>query len=307
MLSSSKILTFLFLTLYSYAFAELEDFFKKAENKSSIHQMENIDFIYMINLDKRPEKYQMSLKALKRYDIVPYRFSAVNGWELENSTINQIGIIYNTDMNFQETVSTYTLIDGKEKIDYHDIKNEGTCYFYKNLSRGAIGIALSHLSVLQDAFDSGYETIWIMEDDVEVIRDPRIIPKLIKKLDVIDDNWDILFTDPETRAPNGKVVKVCATCPRPNFKIRATKYYCYRKKINKDFTLKRARYGAYSYIIRRSGIQKILEFYKKYKIYAAYDIDCFYAPDLKIYTCNKRIVSSRCDAQTDNFSAGYLK
>ncbi|MFI5334690.1 MAG: hypothetical protein ACHQT8_05960 [Chlamydiales bacterium] len=35
---------------------------------------------------------------------------------------------------------------------------------------------LSHLSILQDAFDSGYETIWVMEDDIEVVRNPTFSP-----------------------------------------------------------------------------------------------------------------------------------
>lgn len=30
---------------------------------------------------------------------------------------------------------------------------------------------LSHLSVLKDALDSGYETIWVMEDDIHIIQD----------------------------------------------------------------------------------------------------------------------------------------
>jgi acetolactate synthase-1/2/3 large subunit len=42
---------------------------------------------------------------------------------------------------------------------------------------GAIGIALSHLSILQDAYDSGYETVWVMEDDVDIMQK---VNKLLK-------------------------------------------------------------------------------------------------------------------------------
>ena len=37
-------------------FAKVEDHFKKALSKDGNHQIRNIDFIYMINLDERPEK-----------------------------------------------------------------------------------------------------------------------------------------------------------------------------------------------------------------------------------------------------------
>ena len=43
---------------------ELERFFKKAENKTSIHRMDEIDFIYMINLDERPEKFDLASNGL---------------------------------------------------------------------------------------------------------------------------------------------------------------------------------------------------------------------------------------------------
>jgi len=70
--------------------AGLQDHFKKAEGKSDIHKTRNIDFIYMINLDERPEKWQMSIAQLASYGIIPYRFSAVNGWELSLEDINDV-------------------------------------------------------------------------------------------------------------------------------------------------------------------------------------------------------------------------
>ena len=68
--------------------AALEDHFKKIIDKTSGHQIRNIDFIYMINLDERPEKFQTCIERLAPYEIDPYRFSAVNGWRL---SLDQIG------------------------------------------------------------------------------------------------------------------------------------------------------------------------------------------------------------------------
>ena len=42
-------------------FAKLEDHLKKIIDKGEGHQIRNVDFIYLINLDKRPEKVPPAL------------------------------------------------------------------------------------------------------------------------------------------------------------------------------------------------------------------------------------------------------
>lgn len=303
---TSLLLSFIIL-VSPFLRGDLVDHLKKITEKSDIHRIDNIDFIYMINLDERPEKYQKSLEILSPYNIIPYRFSAVNGWKLNISTLNDVGVRYNGRTPFHQKATFFSKI-GKDKIiPVEDAVKLSGNYFAKGVRASHVGIVLSHLSVLQDALDSGYEIIWVMEDDIMVNQDPRILSYLIDQLTSIDEQWDILYTDSETTNPEGVEVRVHSSCPRPNFKIKPTEYYCYRKKINKNFTLKRARFGAYSMILRRSGIKKILDFFKKYNIFAPYDIDCFYAENLRIYTCNEKIVSHRINALSDNDSPGYIK
>ena len=82
------------LLLCLEAQGKLEDHFKKIDSRSPVHKMRNIDFIYMINLDKRPEKFAQSANELIQFGIIPCRFSAVNGWELSLETINDVGLKY---------------------------------------------------------------------------------------------------------------------------------------------------------------------------------------------------------------------
>src|SRR5690349_17788875 len=58
-----KILICFFLAMLSL-YADLEDHFKKFEHgpPSEQEHLHNIDFIYMINLDQRPEKWHKSLE-----------------------------------------------------------------------------------------------------------------------------------------------------------------------------------------------------------------------------------------------------
>ena len=60
-----------------------------------------------------------------------------------------------------------------------------------------IGCALSHLSVIRNAYDAGYQTIWVLEDDIAVEQDPHRLSALIDKLDSLvgKEGWDILYTD----------------------------------------------------------------------------------------------------------------
>lgn len=285
------------------------DHLKKAEGKSDIHTMRNIDFIYTINLDQRPEKYANCCQQLNPYGIYPYRFSAVNGWELTLETINDIGLKFTPGMKGGFLGTSY-LPDGNFQPHHEIIGTPGQAYFCHCMARGTIGIVLSHVSVLQDAYDSGYETIWVMEDDVDVVGDPRKLSELIDKLDkkVGADQWDILFTDQDIRGVDGKYIPAYEIDPRgrPNFTPANKAQYSIRRQIDRNFRRIGARFGAHSMIIRRSGIEKILKFMKQYDVYFPYDMD-FYLPDgIVLYNVMKDVVSNQARAISDNGGPNYL-
>jgi len=287
----------------------LEKYFKKADHKSSSHKINGIDFIYMINLDERPEKFVRTSEELERFGISPYRFSAVNGWKLTAEVINQVGVKFSSDFGNEKFLgSIYREIDGKEYLGNEIIKPNGETFFSLGMSRGAIGIVLSHLSVLQDAYNSGYETIWVMEDDVEVLNDPNMISELIPKLDQRVGDWDILFTDTDTKDHNGNHVPCRAIAARPNVQIAplASFLECFYP-VSIDFSRIGMRYGAYSMIVRRSGMEKILSYFKTYGIFIPYDMDIWLNPNLKMYSLNKDLISHKAGSPTDNSHPNYLR
>lgn len=299
-----KILFFLLLSSLSLS-AELADHFKKIPQKPEIQSIEKVDYIYVINLDKRPEKFEGCQVQLAPYNVEPFRFSAVNGWELTLQDIEDVGVVFESWMQ-QGIWGTFYRIDTPE----HEVMNvEGKAYFSHCMSRGAIGICLSHLSVLQDAYDSGYETIWVMEDDIEIIRNPHLISSTITQLDSVvgKEGWDILFTDQDTKNSKGEYVPCFAYAHRPNF-VSANPYgYALRQYVGFDLRQIGARYGAYSMIVRRSGMKKILDFFKEYKIFLPYDIDFNQIPNIKMFTVFNDIVSTQTDAPSDNGGPNYEK
>ena len=306
--------TYLFFSFFilsiSSAFSHLFDHLKKAEGKSPIHQMQNIDFIYVINLDKRPEKFLQSSQALEKYGIYPYRFSAVNGWELPLTVVNDVGLKYEPWMT--SLFATTYPFENKGVGVHERMTKVGTAYFTYGMLKSHIGICLSHISVLQDAWDSGYETIWVMEDDIDIIRDPHLISTLISQLDALvgKENWDVLFTDQNTKGADGEYVLALGAAERPDMdcslKERYSEKYTMNKEISADFRAISARFGAYSMIIRRSGIRKLLDFAMGHQIFLPYDMDNYLAPGLRRYALTYDVVSTLVGALSDNVKPGYL-
>ncbi len=294
---------FLFLLGLACSFylqASVDQYLKKDKSTKTCKSIRNIDFIYIINLNHRTEKLKFSLDQLKPYDIVPYRFSAVNGWLLSIEAINHLGVKLKPDMQ-KDFWGTCYLPENKGLEQHEIIEKIGRNYFCHCMSKGAIGIILSHLSVLQDALDFGYETIWVMEDDIEVLKNPHILSSLIDKLDLLTHkNWDVLFTDQDTRDKTGEYIICNQTALRPNFIPRHKGIFLLRKNVSYDFRKIGARYGTYSMIIRRSGMKKILNFIKTYKIFLPYDMDFYMAPNITMYTPQEDIVASLLDSLSDN-------
>lgn len=299
-----KSIFFALLLLNNLSYSVLSDHLKKAEGKSASHNMRNIDFIYMINLDRRPEKFVQSSVGLNPYGIYPYRFSAVDGMELSLETINDVGLKYQTTMN--PLFATSFPFEAEGKLSHGFTAEIGQTYFVHCMAKGPIAIALSHISVLKDALDSGYETIWVMEDDIEVAKDPSIISDLIDRLDALvgKNNWDVLFTDQDYRGPDGKLQPAYGAQKRPDmdvrFEERYSEKYTINKKISEDFRKISARFGAHSMIIRRSGIEKLLKFFFEKGIYLPYDLDNYLAPGLNRYALCYDVVINALNPISDN-------
>jgi len=301
-----KHLLILLLGLGLSLHARVEDHFKAAIGKSDSHKMRNIDFIYVLNLDQRPEKFQRCAQLLALWGIEPYRFSAVNGWELSLETVTDVGVRYQPWMSTGAWGTYYEEDHWKEAVHEYVYK-AGRTYFCHCMSLGAIGIALSHLSILQDAYDSGYETIWVMEDDIDILRNPHLLSDLIDRLDetVGEEEWDVLFTDQDTKNTLGHYVPCTGFAWRPNFYPAEISRFADRRIISPDFRSIGARFGAYSMIVRRSGMKKILDFMKEYNIFLPYDIEFPLPNDIKLYTVLVDIVSTWPGAPSDNGSPAY--
>ena len=293
--------------LFSPLFADISDHLKPLPNKSC-STLPGIDFVYLINLDERPEKLQRTLDQLAPFKVIPYRFSAVNGWKLTLDEINDVGLKFSPEMQGGFMATCYPP-DGNFEPSHELLEIYGRTYFCHCLSRGAIGIALSHISILQDAYDSGYETIWVMEDDVWVIHNPYALSEAIRKLDFLvgRDGWDILFTDKDIRDVNGIHKTTYWAGRRPDFlAFSSSNNYAMKNPISQDFYQIGARSGAHSMILRRSGIEKLLQFFQAHQIFFPYDMEYILPPGIRLFTVSDDIVTNLPKASSDNGGPNYL-
>ena len=279
---------------------EISGYFHQLENNTEIaNPFCYIDYIYLINLDCRPEKLETCMEQLLPYGVIPSRFSAVNGWLLSSIELEELGTkVHSRKLKKHSCrIVSHEGVEKLKKIAFERVYHDKTC-FSNVMTQGAIGCTLSHLSVLQDAYDSGYEIIWVLEDDIKVIKNPLLLDNYIYLLNSLvgKDNWDILYTDlrPNSKAfLNKDYMKQCLW--RPDMKYTLGNSYSSASVIDKDFMRIKSRLKTHSMIISRSGIKKILDFVKKHHIFRPYDLELAIIPDIKLYNLCFDLVSATSD------------
>ncbi len=249
----------------------IEKYLSKIENKSNANQIRNVDYIYLINLDKCVERFEYCMEQFIRCQIRPHRVSAVYGKELPQEAFDHFGVklkpnqIPNWEMMW--------CVDQSKPV-------EERRYVYKGMGKGAIGCFLSHLSILVDALESGYERIWILEDDILIKEDPRCLSEYIDRLDSLVGwkGWDVLYTDAGDVLPQfeGKIYR------RPDLLVDYENLpVC--EKVGEDFYRIGGRCGTNSMIVSREGIKRIVGYYSKYNFFNGYDQELSLIPGIRLF------------------------
>jgi hypothetical protein len=147
--------------------------------------------------------------------------------------------------------------------------------------------------------------IWIIEDDIKIVSNPHEISSMITTLNTLAPNWDVFFTDNEVKGPDEKPVPCMVIRPRPLIHAQSLEYYLLRAPITPDIIKIGMRFGSASMVVRRSGMKKLLDFFKTYKFYFPYDIDYFFVPGINLYTCTRDIVTNIAVGPSDNGKPSY--
>ncbi len=242
----------------------IENYLTEVVVQNFVSGINEVDCVYVINLEHRPQKWIETRNIFNSFGIYPNRVNAINGWMLSKK-------------DQQLLCGNYPL----------------------RLRGGQIGCILSHISTLQDAFKRGYSVIWVCEDDIQICENPHQLSDLISQLSLIDPEWDVFYTDSDSKNGLGKITPSVGSDFRPDFPHMDLAYYTKKEIINRDLIRKNQRFGAYSYILSRRGIEKILDHFTKNYLWTSYDIDIHYTPEIRQYCMRRDLVSINWEKPSD--------
>ncbi|KAF6022292.1 CERCAM [Bugula neritina] len=126
------------------------------------------DEIYLINLERRPDRRIMMEQALAELGIEYKYFPAVDGRQLNETYLDQLGV--------------------KQLEGYLDP------YHKRPMKMGEIGCFLSHYFIWKEMEEKGYNRILIFEDDVRFrVNFIRYFYEMMAEADRHINGWDLLY------------------------------------------------------------------------------------------------------------------
>lgn len=277
----------------------MREYLVSVDHTAPERQLEGVDYIYVLNLDESKDRLKNIVDELAAYKLVPQRLSAVQGRKLTPEVFEALGLRLEPGMRLGDWAVDFSA-PGEGEFVYLGKEHYGRVFYSKKTYKGAVGCTLSHLSAIQDGYDRGYETVWILEDDVEVVQDPHVLVDLMKKL----GEWDVLYTDSDTERQAEWPFSVEDVLWRPDrsqLKLPGPKVI-----LDSEFEMAGIRFGALSYIIKRSGMKKILDFYAQFPIFLPWDLELSLIPDLKKYNLRKPVATLGRKFPSDILPRGWV-
>ncbi|CAG2220126.1 GLT25D [Mytilus edulis] len=126
------------------------------------------DKIYILNLERRPERRERIEKILAELKLDYSIFSAVDGRKLNPERLAELGV---------------TILPGYEDMSLK-----------RNMTYGEVGCTLSHYFIWKDMIANNYNKIWIIEDDASFF--PMFRKQFSRAFADIEEfvpNWDLMF------------------------------------------------------------------------------------------------------------------
>lgn len=234
--------------------------------------MEGVDCIYVINLDARRDKWERLQPLFEKYHLKVNRVSAINGWELSKKDKKALAGPYRA-----------------------------------RLKGGQLGCLLSHVSILKDAYERGFNRIWVLEDDIDFLEELSQLASLLEKLSQADPDWDIFYTDPDCKNEKGEYFRPSSVDPRPDQLLEPFDFYQQRITLDDKIMQIRSRFATHSMLISKKGIEKILRYFTHVYLYSPIDWDIHYIPGIRQYASIEDIVATwRNNPYSDTISTSSL-
>ena len=152
--------------------------------------LNEIEKIYIINLDTYPDRLKKIENALNKLAIPPSyeRFKAMNG-----KYINYVNLANGERISSLQVIESNKQLNGKFRIECPDSKlkdfyGEFNDAFIKN---GVIGCFCSHREIWNDIIQKNYKKVLVLEDDVDFVSSAKEF--LAISMENAPNNYDLLY------------------------------------------------------------------------------------------------------------------
>jgi hypothetical protein len=140
-----------------------------------------------------------------------------------------------------------------------------------------------------------------LEDDVEFLEEFQKIPTLLTRLQQFDPDWDIFYTDHDSRRLGGGYNYATELNKREDQYLPPISYFLQREEVVEKITKLRLRYGTYSMIISRKGIATLYDYFTHVYLWSPIDIDLHTIPCIREYASTEEIVTHRSHDNDSGF------
>lgn len=239
---------FLFLGILSVSFFEM-DLILAVEDQKISEEVSNLyDKIYVISLDRTPERFANVKKQFDRLNLKCERFSAVDGnlitvTDVETNQIIPWGSIYTKGYRYG------AILKISQQEQYKNVE-----FFYKHdqytPNPGEFGCAMSHRAVWGDVVKHKYKRVIVLEDDITL--EDNFLKNFSQVMKNLPDDFDVFFlgitflphqSDTYFKSPDLWLKK-----------FKNTSSSCYAKiKPNTNVS------GFYAYVINYDSAKKLLK------------------------------------------------
>jgi glycosyl transferase family 25 len=265
----SVLVTVFFLSTVVFAeenfISSLPSFLKQVEIVEENSGLRGVDCIYVINLKERPERWDLLSKRFLEQNLKANRMDAVNGWKIPLEQRNR-------------------LIDPRIHTNY-----------YLELNGGEVGCLLSHLSIYQDAWERGFEVIWVCEDDIVFNRNVECISSLLEELFFLDPDWDLLYTE---HTMFGSTTQ--------RHRPEQSPYKVLNQDVSDTLARTHGRFGTHSMILSKKGLEKVLSYFYSRYFWAPIDVDLHYI-GLKEYSIKQGLTHIQSGFTSDTQPTSPLR
>ena len=197
---------------------------KEAKGKDKEeHKMSGIDFVYVVTA-KKCHRYDALKRSFGKYNVNPYRFTTVSPSEINFRTM-QRACLHGSRRYSKFMASTVVRERGRTSLKKKKMSSYNAGYVHQKMSTKKLSVALSHISCIKDAIDSGYQTIWIMDSGTELRVDPNVLSSYILRADKEIPDWTSLYTDIGERDFSDRIRPLKKFFCRPDFRFLEPEAY----------------------------------------------------------------------------------